>query len=167
MSSLDLKLNLNAFTNQTEAARSRIKQRATDYVQHTAHKVLKEVLAKSPQFTGDYAFNWVLEFGGSGTKFSHFGQYDDRFKWQDWRKVPNQKRRGLGHPVAVQANLAVQNPASNLANIHWNSKIRLVNYAPVAASIEAGGVDYRPQNSGAPVTGMRAYIKTKFPRLVK
>jgi hypothetical protein len=146
---------MNAWMRKTESEKRRIKTSAQTYVRNSVKKVVDEVAKISPQFTGNYLFNWELQTTG------HLASYSSKYKWADWHKVPNKLRMGQGENPAVgdmlQKNYAIIN------TLRYNSKVQLWNHSPVSDLIEQGAVDFRsPQNTKYDVSnGLIPYLLSK------
>ena len=65
-----IKVDLVAWKNKTEAAKRKIRSSATSYVQSQVTKVLKDALRVSPQWSGNYAYNWTVEYTGYQAAYS-------------------------------------------------------------------------------------------------
>lgn len=154
--------NINAWKAKTESAKLKIKASATEYVRRQAMIVLKEAVRVSPQFSGDYAYNWKLEVNRQE------GSYDNKFKppGYDWKAVPVGERKQAGN-VGVIADSLEYSREVILPYIKWNSTIRLVNYSPTAQLLDSGQVTFRPENLISPPEGVVAYLNTKFKYLGK
>ncbi len=142
----------NPWLAKTKAQRAQVKVTATKFVQNKAIVILKMALKVSPQYSGDYAFNWFLE-----TNQITAG-YDRRFKGKPWNHVIMRKQ---GDPVAIKENLRVN--MELIQQIKWNSKIRLVNMSPTADLLNAGLVKLRPENLIEAPQGVLAFLKMKYP----
>lgn len=154
--------NINAWKAKTESAKAKVKASATEYVRRQAMIVLKEAVRVSPQFSGDYAYNWKLEVNRQE------GSYDNKFKPPDynWKTVPLADRKQAGDLAAIQGALEYSRDAV-LPLIKWNSIIRLVNYSPTAEIINSGQVRLRPENLIYAPDGVVAHLNMKFKYLGK
>ena len=150
-------VNVNAWKKKTESAKRKIKSSATSYVRMQAKKVLIEAIKVSPQWSGNYAYNWILEVK------SQLGAYDPRFKVTPWQSLKTPKQAGDGQVLSA----AIQFIDEMLEPIKWNSAVRLVNYAPVAPLIESGEVHLRPQNVIPGGYGVIKHLEMKFKYLGK
>lgn len=146
--------NINAWKNKSQAAKKKIKQSATSYVRQRVLMVYKDILKVSPQWSGNYAYNWQIS-----TRLNEVSpRWDKRFKGvHNWYKV---EPKHAGDPEAI--NAAIRSAMGEIENIKWNSRISVVNYAPIADAIEAGTVPLRPENLIPGGMGVIAYVKTKY-----
>ena len=149
-------VNINAWKVKTASAKKKIKSSATSYVRKTVKKVFLEALKVSPQWSGDYVFNWRIEVTGYT-----FG-YNNRFKVNPWQSLEDPKY--AGHPTAI--NAAKFGLDQYIEVVKWNSNVRLVNHAPVASLLEAGEVGLRPENLIAG-QGVVSYLKSRYSFLKK
>lgn len=147
--------NINAWRVKTKKQKEAMKLKAGVYVQQKALAVLKDALKVSPQWSGNYAYNWTIEITG----FSG-GSYLKRYKNTNNGSWYLENPKQAGDPEAIKAALAWNMEV--IENIKWNSKISLVNRAPVAEMIEAGTVNLRPVNLIPGGMGVVAYLKTKY-----
>lgn len=148
-----IKVDLVAWKNKTEAAKRKIRSSATSYVQSQVTKVLKDALRVSPQWSGNYAYNWTVEYTG------YLAAYDPRFKVEPYWSIRGSEKKA-GDLQAIKANLSDQ--LEVIERIKWNHKVRLVNHAPVAELIETGQVKLRPENKIPGNVGVISYLKQKY-----
>lgn len=148
-----IKVDLVAWKNKTEAAKRKIRSSATSYVQSQVTKVLKDALRVSPQWSGNYAYNWTVEYTG------YQAAYDPRFKAEPYWSIRGSEKKA-GDTQAIKANLSDQ--LEVIERIKWNHKVRLVNHAPVAELIETGQVKLRPENKIPGNVGVISYLKQKY-----
>jgi len=148
--------NINAWKTKTESMKARIKSSATSYVQRQVFVVLKEAVRVSPQYSGDYAFNWVIEVKGAQ------GAYDHRYKKNPWFTETPRQQGDLEIIAAVMKYAEDVRPL-----IKWNSIVSLKNYSPTAEIIESGKVHLRRVNLVEAPEGVIAYLNTKFKYLGK
>lgn len=152
---------LNAFLKKTEAQRARVKQKATDFVRGKAKLVLLEAYRVSPQWSGDFAYNWSIETSTSGSRgYTPFYKKDKTGRKDTDLFEPVQ----MGDPAAGTSAMR-QWEHYSLGSIKWNSKIKLVNYAPEAEGIATGELVTRPENIIPGATCVLAYLQQKFPFL--
>lgn len=147
--------NINAWRVKTKKQKEAIRLKAGVYVQRKAMSVLKDALMVSPQWSGNYAYNWNIEITG----FSG-GSYSPRYKNKNNGSWFLENPKKAGDPEAINAALAWNEEI--IENVKWNSRITLVNRAPVAEMIEAGTVNLRPENLIPGGMGVIAYLKTKY-----
>lgn len=146
--------NLNALVAIDKKARARVKKKATVFVREKAYKVLKDAILVSPQWSGNFAYNWQLETKNAGNT-----RYSAKFKVDPWQSLKAPKQ--AGDKAAYNENLQQLNNGV-LDQITWNMTIRLVNHAPVAELIETGQVKLRPENAIPGNAGVMAYIQSKY-----
>jgi hypothetical protein len=144
--------NINAWRNKSQSAKSKIRSSASSYVRRKVLVVYKDVLNVSPQWSGNYAYNWTIET-------SHYGggQYDPRFKKDPWFTLTPKQ---AGDPEAIAAAMSWAKDV--IEDIKWNTKVSLVNRSPIADEIESGEIKLRPENLIPGGMGIVAYIKTKY-----
>ena len=147
--------NINAWKQKSEAAKKKIKSSATLYVQNKVLTIYKEALKVSPQWSGNYAYNWTIEFTGYKD-----GSYEKRFKVTPWQALYKYGAAKRGDPEAINAALA--NTMHLIEHIKWNSAVKLVNNSPIADRIEAGTVKLRPENVIPGGQGVIAHLQTKY-----
>ena len=146
---------VNSWKVKTEKAKARIKSKATDYVRRQVKKIYQEALFVSPQWSGNYAYNWDIETTAHPVTYSTF------LKVRPWRKLKIEKTmKHAGHPVAIVMAMGKLDAA--LETVKWNSNVRLVNKSPVAPLIESGQVKLRPVNKIPGGAGVINYLNFKF-----
>ena len=149
---------LNTFLAKTAKQRELVKQKATDFVRGKAKLVLMEAYKVSPQWSGDFVYNWAIETSSSGSR-----------GYTPYYKKGKTGNRGedvfepvqMGDPAAATAGMR-QWEQYSLGSIKWNSKIRLVNYAPEAEGIASGELVKRPENIIPGAVSVMAHLQAKF-----
>lgn len=153
--------NANAWKAKTEAQRKRVKVTATEHVKSRALAVLKEALKVSPQYTGNYAYNWQILVGA--------GMQGQAY-WSDrWRK-PGFDFRTVSNPRSAgdmsNLDVVIMDAKEQLSHAKWNSVISIVNTSPVAEDIEQHRVNLRAENRiYIGNQGVFAYLKSRYPHL--
>lgn len=150
---------LNTFMAKTAAQKAMVKQKAAEFVRAKARAVLLDALKHSPQYSGDFTYNWHIETGTSGS-----AGYSKWFKKDFTGRGDLYPPVGAGHQDAIKSALSDNNNLE-ISNLKYNSKIRLVNHAPEAAGISSGDFVTRKENAingsiGAP--GVVGYLKVKY-----
>ncbi len=149
---------LNSFLKKTEKQKEKIKQKATDYVRGKVLLVLRDAQRVSPQWSGDFVYNWAIETSSSGSR----GYTPFYKKGQTGRKATDSyKPVQMGDPEAGLAAMRDWEKFS-IGSVKWNSKIKLVNYAPEAAGIASGELVKRPENVIPGATCVLAYLQQKY-----
>lgn len=119
--------------------------------------IFTDLVKGSPQWSGNLASNWYIEFHGIKGNYDPIAGYSQ----SEWRR---DDPYNLGDDPAVSATLQRELP--KVAQIKWNSNVRLVNYTPYATEVEAGqgpnGRDIRPENYKYGQIAMVAYAMTKY-----
>jgi len=149
--------NVNAWKTLTEGAKSRVKAKATKYVQDKAYKVLLEAVKISPQFSGTFAANWVIEITGNPARFYTYpslpkGKHtSDRFQGD---------MSNMASPLAFSKDI--------ISQAKWNSNLRLVNLTPadegglLISQLDGPKYDLRPVNPIGKYVGVKVYLRQKF-----
>jgi hypothetical protein len=157
---------LNAWKNKTEAAKRKIKSKATDYVRREVVKVFRTVLRESPQYSGDFVSNWHVITSYFGSSSYMRLPYKDFLSNKLDESGPRFESyiplvRQVGHPEAI--GLAMRRSQETIDNIKWNTKITIVNYAPIASDIATGNLNpaYRPVHAHLEGQSFVSYIKQK------
>ena len=153
--------NVNAWKAKSEAQRKRVAVTATEHVKSRALALVKEAVKVSPQFTGNYAYNWQLLVGKSMQGQAYWSDRG-RKPGFDWKSVRNPRSAG----DMTNMEFVIQDARDQLSYAKWNSVITLVNASPVADDIETHKVHLRASNRifiGS--QGVFAYLKSKHPNL--
>lgn len=131
--------------------------RVAETKRNLTRDVFKDLVAGSPQWSGNLASNWFIEFHGMVGAYEPIEGYSE----DAWSRNDPYK---LGDDPAASNTLARELP--KIAQIRWNTKIRIVNYAPYAKDVEAGqgpdGRDIRPENYRYGQIAMVGYVTTKY-----
>lgn len=147
-------VNMRLWQAASDKLKKRVRGRANEVVRLAALTVVKEAMRVSPQWSGNYAINWQLQFGPMAGS-----AYQTTFKVEPFYKLrPNQKH--LGHPDAI--NLGMARETELVQGLKWNHKLRLVNLAPVAPLLANGEVKLRPENLVAGGVVVSEHLKSKF-----
>lgn len=122
--------------------------------------VFTDLVSGSPQWSGNLATNWYIEF--SGTKGSY--KPDANYKPDDYK---SSDRFIVGDDPAVTDTL--NRELSKLPHIGWNTDVTIVNYTPYAEEVESGkGPGWkaiRKENLKYGQIAMVGYVMTKYKSL--
>lgn len=136
------------------------KGRVAETKRRLVRDIFTDLVKGSPQWSGNLASNWYIEFHGNTGAYREIADHDSN-NW--YREDPYQ----LGDDPAVGATLARELP--KVAQIRWNSKVSLVNYTPYATDVEEGqgpdGRDIRPENYKYGQIAMVGYVSMKYSAL--
>lgn len=147
--------NINAWSKKTKAAKEKIKSKAGVYVRAKATAVLTDVLKVSPQWSGNFVYNWNI----ATAQYSGY-TYDKRFKVDPYWELSGREKQA-GDMEAIRASLAWNKDI--ISTIKWNTKIALVNTHPLAEEIQSGQIPrLRPENIVPGHVSVMAYIKSKY-----
>ena len=133
----------------------------TDTKRRVVRHVLKDLVTNSPQWSGNLAQQWYVEFHGQKGHYQQIASYGEA-RTRD-------EAYSMGDDPAVSQTLARE--YAKIDKIRWNSKIEIVNYAPYASDVEAGvgpdGLAIRPENQLASYGGvaMVGYVTMKYNNL--
>lgn len=170
-------LNIPNWQSMTLAARKRIQSRATVYVRSRIKRVFEDAIRVSPQWSGNFAANWNIETNAFGTVgYNKVKKVDpwQTLKWWDTganngkvtdvQKDHNEKYKGqwaryAGDTDAIK--FARGQVYEKIADIKWNTKVKLVNKSPIADQIEDGSVKLRRVNMVHGTLGVLAYLKSE------
>jgi hypothetical protein len=158
--------NLNAWLKKTQAAKARIKSKATDHVQSQVLKVFKVILKESPQYSGDFVSNWEIVTNINGASGYVEYRYKDKLEKAALDLGVNSDEylsmiRQAGHPEAI--SYALRNGMETIETIKWNTKISIRNSAPISDDIATGFLNpaYRPVHAHLEGQSFVTYIKQK------
>lgn len=147
--------NVNAWLAKTKAQRDRIKKSATEHVQEKVRQVVKDAMKVSPQWSGDFAYNWSV------VRTNYPSYYRPYYRKSPTGSYPSgftPYKAGTPEPI----NKRMAELEDNISSIAWNSKVSIVNNAPVAELIESNRVALRPENFIPGGLGVAAYLKSKY-----
>lgn len=129
----------------------------TDTKKRIVRHVLTDLVKGSPQWSGNLASQWYVEFHGQRGSYHQIANYSA----ETW--YANQHYQ-MGDDPAVTRTLNRELP--KIDGIRWNSKVRIVNYAPYAAEVEQGigpeGQPIRDENLELGRVAMVAYVANKY-----
>lgn len=147
--------NINAWKNKTKTAKERIKSKAGVYVRAKATEVLKTILEISPQWSGNFVYNWNIVT----SQYSGYS-YDKRFKVEPYWLLRGKEKRA-GDKEAI--NAAMQWNREIIASAKWNTRIGIVNTHPMAEEIQSGQVPRaRPENLIPYGSSIENYVRMKY-----
>ena len=160
--------NLNAWLLKTRAAKDKIKSKATDHVQSQVLKVFKTILKESPQYSGDFVSNWNVVTNAYSSPGYQELPYKDFLEGEYERTAENTYKidyyksllRSFGHPAAMR--VAMLHASDVISSIKWNTKVYIVNTAPIADAVATGSLyPYRPVHAHLEGQSFISYIKQK------
>lgn len=119
---------IDAAIKKLEKHKLLIKGQVTDTKKRLVRHVLTDLILQTPQWSGNLVSQWYLEFHG------HKGAYRQTSDY-----VPPEKFRGRADPLQMgdmPAHAQLSEQLALVSEIRWNTKVRIVNYAPYAAEVE-------------------------------
>lgn len=147
---------------QSKKFRQRMKGEITYAYRYMLEQILKDVVTKTPQFSGNLVMHWSFEYTGqpalpSSNMGKDVGRLDEPFQ--------------AGEPTTVKSVLARER--AKIANIKYNTNVKLVNNVYYAEAVQDGkgprGRVIRDENrfyeeAYAPSTGviMVKYLENKY-----
>ena len=152
--------NIDGFIAKLKKHQLIVEGQVTETKRRLVRDIFTDLVQGSPQWSGNLASNWYIEFHGNTAKYKKIRDY----KVRDWRRKDPYH---VGKDPAVTKTLNRELP--KIADIRWNSKIQIVNYAPYAASVEMGvgpeGRKIRDVNYKYGQIAMAGYVVAKYSQL--
>ena len=160
---------IDAVVKRLEKGKALVNNSITETKRKVVYDVYEDLVRLSPQFSGNLAKQWYIEGGGHKGRYSKIPQYIGP-KSKRTRTLTSEYHRGSDPAVSE----AIMRELGKLGDIRWNSKVRIVNYAPYAADVEEGlgpiGKDgnplpIRPENLYYGRVAMSAFVINKYNRI--
>ena len=152
--------NIDGFIAKLRKHQLIVEGHVTETKRRLVRDIFTDLVQGSPQWSGNLASNWYIEFHGNTGRYKKIRDY----KVRDWRRDDPYY---AGADPAVTKTLNRELP--KIADIRWNSKIQIVNYAPYAASVEMGvgpeGRKIRDVNYKYGQIAMAGYVVAKYSQL--
>lgn len=152
--------NIDGFLAKLKKHKLLVEGRVAETKRRLVHDMFVDLVQGSPQWSGNLASNWYIEFHGNTGKYSKIKGYKPK-AWQ--RDDPY----SAGDDPAVSRTLARELP--KIADIRWNSKVQIVNYTPYAPYVEVGsgpeGKPIREANYRYGQVAMAGYVTAKYSQL--
>ena len=152
--------NIDGFIAKLKKHQLLVEGQVTETKRRLVRDIFTDLVQGSPQWSGNLASNWYIEFHGNTGGYKKIRDYRVR----DWRRDDPYY---AGADPAVTKTLNRELPKT--AGIRWNSKIQIVNYAPYAASVEMGvgpgGRPIRDVNYKHGQIAMAGYVVAKYSQL--
>ena len=129
--------------------------------------VFTDLVKNSPQWSGNLASQWYVEFHGIRGKYKPISYYVKPNQW-----VASDDPYQMGNDPAVASTLLRELP--KIEAIRWNSTVRIVNYAPYAAEVDqgigppdddGGNREIRDVNKIGGAVAMVGFVTTKYKNL--
>lgn len=152
--------NIDGFIAKLKKHQLLVEGQVAETKRRLVRDIFTDLVQGSPQWSGNLASNWYIEFHGSTGKYSKIRGY----KSKDWRRDDPYY---AGADPAVSKTLARELP--KIADIRWNSKVQIVNYTPYAPYVEMGvgpdGKKIRDVNYKYGQIAMAGYVVAKYSQL--
>lgn len=149
-------INVNAWKTKVASEKARIKSKATAYVQKKAYEVLLTAVKISPQFSGNFASNWVIVTTDNPARFYSYPQFIK----------DKTSPRSEGDMSGMEQNLSFNREL--ISRVKWNSNIKLENVTPkdegglLLDDMQQANEKFRPVNMVAREIGVMAYLKHTY-----
>lgn len=152
--------NIDGFIAKLKKHKLIVEGKVAETKRNLVRDIFIDVVQGSPQWSGNLASNWYIEFHSNKGRYSKISGY----KTKAWnRDDPYQ----VGDDPAVSRTLMRELP--KIADIRWNSKVQIVNYTPYASEVEAGlgpdGKPIRDINYKYGQIAMAGYVTAKYSQL--
>lgn len=136
---------LQGMIDQVTYAKLQAEKSVTFEYRNLLYNIFHDVVANTPQFSGNLATNWGIEIlGSSKVRYREQPGYLHTY----YGRIAIRK---MGDDPAVRETLDRELPKLN--NLKWNSKVTFVNKTPYAEDVAAGvgpeGRSIRQVNLGA------------------
>jgi hypothetical protein len=157
---------LKQLFGKLDLSEARLKGAITDEYRKVVATIFEDIVKHTPQFSGNLASGWVINFTGNNQASPTTLGVDRR------KEMFQAKRFGAdvykrGDDPAVSETLMREVP--KLADIRWNSNITIRNTISYADQVEAGegpnGLPIRPENLYRGQVFMAEYAVMKYSRL--
>ena len=152
--------NIDGFIAKLKKHKLLVQGQVAETKRRLVRDIFTDLVQGSPQWSGNLASNWYIEFHGNEGRYSKIAGY----KPKDWKRDDPYH---AGDDPAVSKTLMRELP--KIANIRWNSKVQIVNYAPYASDVEAGlgpdGKPIREANYKYGQIAMAGYVTAKYSQL--
>ena len=106
----------------------------TKAYQNFVRTVFNDIVAHTPQWSGNLATNWRVEVGKAHQGHGGDSQISNYKTPAEWTGNSQPYKAGDA-PATFEAE---DYNDANFDRIKWNSRVSIVNYAPYAAQVEAG-----------------------------
>ena len=137
-----------------------MKGKVTEIKRKLVSDVFTDLVKGSPQWSGNLASNWYIDFHGAKSAYNPIPNYHPTY-YQDSDKYQ------VGMNPAVSDTLNREIP--KISQIRWNTNVTIINQTPYAKEVEEGkGPDYkkiRPENHKYGQVAMVGYVMTKYSKL--
>ena len=134
----------------------------TDTKQRLAKLVFTDLVRGSPQWSGNLASNWYIEFHGNTGSYRPIPGYSE----ENWQRTEGEDLYQVGDDPAVSNTIGRELP--KIPSIRWNSKVTIANYTPYAAEVEEGIGPFGPirdVNYKYGQIAMVGYVMAKYSKL--
>lgn len=171
-------MDAQVWQSMTDKAKKKLRGKATATVQAQILRVLNDAVKVSPQWSGDFAFNWQISTNAYGAGYLEYFKVDPWKNLQWWdvgaESTPKDKKEFAANnydnkPMAKYAGspkilaLALSRNAEMVSNVKWNTKVKLVNLSPSADIVNDPNTHIRRVNQVVPGNvGVLAYLKAKY-----
>lgn len=141
--------------------------KVTKAYQNLVYHVYKDIVYKTPQWSGQLASNWQVQIGLKSEGFVYpmrpHPDYGKDPLYSDFEPKNAIVNGGFIDPAVM---VAMREAAVNVKRIRWNSKVAIVNPVPYAVDVEHGiaphMTQFRPENIYAGGTAMIQYAVMKY-----
>ena len=134
--------------------------KVTEVKRRIVKDIFTDLVKGSPQWSGNLASNWYIEFHGAKSAYNPIANYHPS-NYHDSDKY------SVGMNPAVSDTLNREIP--KISQIRWNTKVIITNETPYAKEVEEGkGPGYkkiRPENLKYGQVAMLGYVLVKYGKL--
>lgn len=159
------------FIRKLKRDKMRIEKSVAETHRRIVKHVFTDLVTLTPQWTGNLAWNWSIDFAGHTGSYEQLPGYTPPWEFDVTESDPPFQR---GADPAV--DMTLERELAKLPAIRWNTKVTIRNYAPYAEDVEMGigppdefgqPRDIREVNMLKSYGGvaMKGYIEMKYSKL--
>lgn len=158
--------NSQAFMQKLRKDKVRLENKVAETHRRIIAHIYRDLVVMSPQWSGNLASNWVIEYTGVTGGYKQSPKYKPAVR----NELPPLEPEPYRMSSEPTVSLAISREMRKLAGIRYNTIVTIVNRTPYAKEVQATkgphGRKIRPVNLGRyGKVAMLAYVDAKYNNL--
>lgn len=159
--------NLRGYLQKLDLTEARVKHKVTQTYRNIIEGIFTDIVQHTPQFSGNLTYGWQIVFGPYSAQDVNLHSSTARnTMFREYTKDNFEPYEAGDDPAA---GLTLARELGKLADIRYNSIVKIVNTVEYAEDVDAGegpkGHDIRPENLHYGKVFMATYAEVKYGRM--
>jgi len=160
-------LNIRGLVSDLITEKLRMERQVTVVYRAVVAEIFMDIVKHTPQFSGNLVRNWQIEFKGYPGTYTRLPDHPENVRpFVAYRMMERKNGKPFQKGDDPAVSETIDRELLTLSDLHWNTRVRIVNNTPYADDVEAGmgpdGLQIRPENLHYGKVAMTNYAYAKY-----